>query len=352
MTMVMENKNDNNKQQKSINELYSEKQKEKDKESINIKTKADTVHKTPSQRLAERRSGEAGKKSSNTLLIIIIILLAGGLGVLGYLYYDLRQENTKVIVELNDLNSEKDMLTKEYNSLLDDYDALKTDNEEISEKLEAEKEKIKQMLEELKHVKATNAYQISKYKKELGTLRDIMKSYIVQIDSLNTLNQELIAENIQVKNTYNEVKQENIVLSEKNTNLSEKVEKGSVITAKNILATPINSKSKPVTKLKKVEKIKVCFTLRENAIASGGTKDVYIRIARPDELILASADSDLFNYEDDLIVYSAMRQIEYNNKDVDMCIFWKNNQQLIPGKYFIDIFTDGNLIGSTTFSLK
>lgn len=348
----MEGNKEKNRPEKSINELYRMQQQKKEKESINVKTQIKPDQNTVQKTSESIKDTRPAKRSSNVFYIIIILLLAGGLVVLGWLYYDLMKENTMVVVELKDLNSEKDMLTEQYNYLLDDYEGLRTDNDEINKHLDAEKEKIKKMLEELKNVKATNAYKISKYKKELGTLRDIMKSYIVQIDSLNTLNQKLIVENIQVKHNYEEVQQENVELSEKNVGLSEKVEIGSILNATNILATPINHKSKPVTKVNKVNKIKVCFTLRENTIAGSGLKDVFIRIARPDELILASADSDLFEYEDDLIVYSAMRQVEYNNNDVDMCIFWNNNQQLISGKYFVDIFIDGNLIGSITFSLK
>ena len=96
----------------------------------------------------------------------------------------------------------------------------------------------------------------------------------------------------------------------------------------------------------------MCFTLEENAITPAGTKDVYLRIARPDELVLASSENNLFSYQGNTIVYSAIRQVEYQNQNVDLCIYWKNDEELIPGQYMVDLFTDGNMIGSTTFVLK
>ena len=98
--------------------------------------------------------------------------------------------------------------------------------------------------------------------------------------------------------------------------------------------------------------MKVCFTLRENAIAKAGTKDIYIRITRVDGAVIAYSDADIFDFQGQQIVYSAKRQIEYENKDIDVCIFWDNNNQLVIGEYTIDIFTDGNMIGTAKLNMK
>lgn len=92
--------------------------------------------------------------------------------------------------------------------------------------------------------------------------------------------------------------------------------------------------------------------MRENSIAKAGTKDVFIRITRPDGNVIAYSQTDVFDFQGQQVVYSAKRQVEYENKDIDVCIYWDNNKQLILGEYTVDIFTDGNMIGTTKFTIK
>ena len=286
------------------------------------------------------------------LLIFIIVILLGGIGALGYLFYQQTQKTDKLITELTSVNDEKTEVEEEYKDLLAEYETITTDNDSLQQELEKKKEEIKEVLEELKTTKNISRYKINQYKAELGTLRDIMKSYITQIDSLNTLNQNLIAENTEVKTNYKKVKEEKEGLEKKTEELSEKVDKGSTILVDKITVYPLNKKSKVKTKVDKIEKIKVCFTLRKNLIAEAGKKPVYIRIARPDNLVLASSESDLFNYQGEEIVFTSKRLVKYENKDVEMCIFWKKNQELIAGTYYIDIFLDGKNIGTSSFELE
>ncbi len=292
------------------------------------------------------------KKSSNVFYIIIIFILLGSLGVLGWKYYELKQEKSEDVAELEEINKEKNLLTLQLNDLLVEYETIQTDNDSLNVQLEAEQEKIKKIIKEIKQIKATNKYEITMYKKELGTLRKIMRSFIVQIDSLNTLNIELTAENIQVKRDYQQSKDKYEELSQENIELSDIVEKASAIKAYNIHALPLNKKSKKVYKLKRVTKIRVCFTLSENVIAESGWQDVFIRISRPDELVLAASEDDLFSFEGEKIVYTEKRGVDYQNIDVDLCIYWNKNQELIPGIYYVDIFSGGKEIGTTTFELK
>jgi ribosomal protein L24 len=180
-----------------------------------------------------------------------------------------------------------------------------------------------------------------------------MKSYIVQIDELNTKNQELTAENIKVRTEYYKEQTNNKELSQKNEELTTKVTKAAAIKTKNLRYRLLNKKGKETTKLSKIDKVEICFTLTENEITPSGTKDVYLRIARPDELVLASSAEDFFMFQGAKIAYTAKRQVDYQNKDVDMCVYWANKaEDLIPGKYIVDIFADGNLIGSINFELK
>ena len=296
----------------------------------------------------EKKSGGKG------LLIVLIILLFLGNLALGWLYYQEKQESHIVYVKLKDANAEKEYIQKQLDDMTEGYNALKTDNDTLSKKIEEQKAKIQQIKEELKHNKNVSYYQINQYKKELETMRKIMKSYIVQIDSLNTLNQNLIAENKQVKTYYKTEKNKNEELSKQNEDLSQKVDVAKEIRVFNLKVLGLNKKGKPNTKARKIKKIQVCFVLGENKVVSSGTKTVYLRIARPDGSIISSSEYDLFDYQGNKIVYTDRREVEYNNKDTDVCVYWvnKSGEELIPGTYYADIFVGGKNIGTTTFQLK
>lgn len=232
--------------------------------------------------------------------------------------------------------------------MIGEYDALKTNNDSMNKMIAGQQEKIKRLLSE----RAGNITLITKYKKELGTLREVLKSYIAQVDSLNTRNQQLVQENVQVKTNLEQARTENIKISQEKDQLSNQVQKAAVITTSNIVVTPLNKRGKDENKLKNMMKVKVCFTMRENAIAKAGTKDVYLRITRPDGNVIAYSQTDVFDFQGQQIAFSAKRQVDYENKDIDVCIFWDNNKQLILGEFTVDIFTDGNLIGTTKFTIK
>jgi len=280
-----------------------------------------------------------------TWLVATIAVLAVGLAIIIFFYFD--QKNKMVEMEFV-LTEEKDSLARELQNLIYEYDTLKTSNDSLNLKLEEEQNKITMLL----RVQASNAQKITLYKKELSTLRQVMKSYIVQIDSLNTLNKELTAENIQVRRDLQTVQKDKEELSQIKEELSEKVERASVILAKNIVATPINTRGREKDKIDKVDKIKVCFLLRENPIVQAGKKDVYMRISRPDELILAESPDNLFEFDGEQYIFSAKRTVEYLGQDIELCIYWNNNGDLIPGKYTVNLYLEGHQIGSTVFNLK
>lgn len=302
-----------------------------------------------SNNLNEINSGSA---PVNPVFYIILAVLFVLLSVIAWMYFDQRKKTDQLIAQNNQTLHEKEKLTQDLDGLLAEYETLRSNNDSLNSQMQIEQDKIKQMLFEVKRVKATNISLITQYKRELSTLRKIMRGYIVQIDSLNTLNVELMDENVKVKQKYNQVQQDYMSLNEKTENLSSKVKIASVIQTENLEVVATNKKSKAVTKAKKVDKFKVCMTLDENPIAKPGLKDVYIRISRPDELVLASSANDLFTFEEEKIVFSAKRQVEYQNVDIDVCIYWQNNQELLAGTYLFDIYTDGYLIGSTSLNLK
>jgi hypothetical protein len=288
------------------------------------------------------------QKNKSGLMFILLLVIAL-LVVVTWLYIDQRQTTDEIETALT---VEKDSLQSHLVQLRDDYDELMTDNDSLNAHLVGEKEKIDDLLAEIKTVKATNYVKIKQLQNELGTLREVAKSYIKQIDSLNTMNQELVAENILVKNEIKAAKTANVELEEQNKDLSGKVELASTLRTKELSAYPINKRGKENNKLSKIEKIKVEFTLKENVLAEAGERDVYIRIAGPDDYILAKSEDDLFEYKGQEIVFSAKRPVEYSNHDLDVTIFWDNNGALMAGTYEVHIFADGEEIGNTKFDIE
>jgi Tfp pilus assembly protein PilO len=287
-------------------------------------------------------------KTLTVVLTVFIIALVALIGIMAWLIYDLSQEKDKSA----ELESEKIELIEQFQNLSAEYEYLKTDNDSMNNMLNLKQEEIQKLITELNRTRANNAAVINQYKKELGTLRDVLKSYIVQVDSLNQANIALREENIQARDRITRVEtqlQEEIKIKE---DLSAKVQMGSMIVAEAIEAAPINQRGRDVNRIGRVDKIKVCFTLKRNAIASPGERTVFLRIIRPDNLVLTSSADNLFMVENEPLVYSASRNAIYENVDIDMCIFWTNDGSLISGNYTAEIYMDGALLGTAGFSLR
>ena len=296
-------------------------------------------------------SGPVKKKGRGTTIVLSIVIVL--LAVVSIYLYNLLNQKEKQNLQYQEvqqvLEEEKNSLQGELKDLMEEYESMKSTNDSMNQKLEAQQAKIKKLLT----YNASNLEKIKLYKKELVTLREIMKSYIVQIDSLNQKNQTLVAENTDVKGKLEQSRVTAKELAQQKEELSKKVQQASVLSAKNIAITALNKRSRENIKADRIAKIKVCFTVRENSIVPAGPRIVYIRIARPDELVLTSSADNLMKFQGEQVVYTEKREIEYENADIDLCIFYDVKAgELIPGIYKVDLFTDGSLIGSSTITLK
>jgi len=285
------------------------------------------------------------RKKTPVFLIILVIALVCAVGYLGFTYYDLKKQSE---IEKAELTRQREKLESELMVIYTEYDSLKSENDTMNIKLVAEQDRIERLLK----VNANNVYKIRMYEKELQTIRKVLRSYVVQIDSLNMANQELRAENIEVRQQLRRADRDRQELTQAKEELSSKVEMASILSAKNIVVTPLrNDKGRETTRYDKVIRLRTCFTLRENPILEPGPKIIYMRIARPDNVIL-TAGVNFFDFEGEQIVYTASREVSYENIDVDMCLYWQNDGQLVPGTFNLTLYAEGHQIGSTTFALK
>ena len=287
------------------------------------------------------------EKSKKTVIILIafIITLSVGLVVMFMMYSTMKTESEQTQAMLQ---GETDRLSGDLKNIKMEYETLKTSNDSMNQQIEKQQSKIDKLL----RINASNFEKIKIYQGELETLRGIMKSYIVQIDSLNTRNQILMAENTDVKDKLEVARTKNKKLEDEKDKLSNQVDAASTLSAKNIVVFGMNKRGKDADKVSKIVKLRVCFTIRENSIAAAGEKTMFVRISRPDNLLLASSADEVFDFEGQKLPFTAKRAIQYENKDIEVCIYWDNNNNLTAGNYTVDIFSEGKLIGSGTFTLK
>ncbi|PSK84531.1 MULTISPECIES: hypothetical protein [Prolixibacter] len=297
--------------------------------------------------MANQENKSSADKRNNIIVIVLAVLLV----VVGVLFFFQRRNNQQMVQQLN---VEKDSIQAELSRMVVSYDSLHTENDTLSTHIDMARTRVQNLLTEIEQLKKASYSQISNYRDEVNTLRGIMRNYIVQIDSLNTRNKILMAENKQVKQQYTEVQTQNKQLEEQKKKLQQKVSLAAQLDALNLTATGINRKGNDTPKSRKIEKIKVSFTLSKNVTAKRGSKNIYVRIQRPDQLLLVKSKDNVFKFEDLKIPYSAMRTVEYEGAQLPVNIYWDNTDepQLMDGTYTVDVFADGFNIGTTTFEVK
>lgn len=288
---------------------------------------------------------QVSNRKVQVILTVIVVILAIALGAL-YMQYNKMKTDNAIVQEA--LEEQKESLANELKDMMSEYEGLKSDNDSLNNLIGQQQDRIRRLLA----INASNLEKIKIYKRELATLREIMRSYIVQIDSLNQRNQKLVSENVEVRTALEEARKNNEALSKERETMSSKLQSAAVLSAKNITVTLLNKRGKETGRASRIAKIKTCFTVRENSLVDAGEKIIYLRLTRPDNLVLTSSEQDVIQYEGRQIAYSAKRAIQYEQKDIDVCIYWDNAGELITGIYTIDLFCEGKLIGTTTFEIK
>ena len=280
---------------------------------------------------------------------IIGLLLIGGIVYLTISLQQQKQAN-KDMQELAELDKKE--MENEYQQFADQYSDIKTqiNNDSIIEQLTQEQMKTEQLLKELKNVKATDAREIARLKRELATCRAVIRSYIMEIDSLNRLNQNLTEENTRVKGQYAEATRQIEGLNADKQSLSQKVAIAAQLDATGISLTAKNKRGKATKSLKKCKTLQVSFNIAKNVTAQSGMKTIYVRITTPTGSVLTNGGT--FNYENRSLQYSMKRDIEYTGNETSVTTYWTVNEFLSNGTYNVSIFADGNMIGSRNFSFN
>ena len=316
--------------------------------------------------------------SKNKYSSIIILLLVVCLGYTGYLISSLNKENheiskelSNILMENNDMNkillnedalsaSKASNLKDNLKLLLVSYDSLELSNTIVIDSINQQREKIKTLMSKVDQLNSKSKKDwrsIFKLKKEAETLRGIMKGYIHTIDSLNTLNINLSNTLTEKTNKLNTVSYQNQKYKKQNKDLQSKVALGAVLQAGNVTVSAIRIRNSgtqsETTRAAKTNTIKACFTLLENKLSKAGDKNIYIKVVDPNQKTLVSKDPiNIISSDGGNLELSSKRIVNYQNENMDLCVFHEIQEELKPGSYKVEIFNDGYFIGESSFALR
>jgi hypothetical protein len=278
--------------------------------------------------------------------IVLILLLIGGMS---YLFKQNKQVTETLHIcdtSKNNLSVEREQMIHSLDSMAEQLKLAKTTNGELSEDIKAKLAEISALKGRI-NSQRVNLDSLSTYKREIESVRKVTIHYLTQIDSLNRSNLQLIDKNKELSTKVDEQLKVDVEKTKQLEDLSTKVEKASVMKAGGIVSIGINSKSKPVTKAKKVVKVKTSFTIMENNVIDAGQKMVYMRIIRADGACLTADETNTFKYENATIIYTEKTEVDYQNKDLDVTIYYNATDDITPGTYTIQLFCDGKTIGQS-----
>jgi hypothetical protein len=314
----------------------------------------------------------SAEKKSNGVFIVIILVLLVGLAVMAYLWSsknsqlnDCMNETTLLKSDMEGMNqmmsgyvgNMSNDLKTDFKNMLKTYDALIEKDKSKADSLNVQKEKIQSLIDQINKNKNMSASQLFQLRKENETLRGIMKSYVIQIDSLNTLNLKLTSDLDQTTTTLNTTKEERDMFKLDAEEKGAQVKKGSKLQAFGFgsvgLKMKLNNTTEVTKNARSVVQIKSSFTISENPITPSGKKVVYMQIINPDGKTMQTKSSNTVQTDLGNIAYSDKKEIDYQNERIDLAIYYDlKGEEALKGNYKVKIYCEGNLIGTDSFTLK
>ena len=285
------------------------------------------------------------KQRLKTITIVLSVLAVVLLGVLVWLWIN----RSKMI---DDLKVDKEDLTTRLHELRLDYSTISSNNDSLNVQLERERERVDQLIERVKQTEAANRTKIRQYEQELGTLRSIMRNYITQIDSLNTINTSLRQDVMVAREEVRKTQRDYSELKSTADENARKVEVGSVVKGRNFKLVALTAAGKENDRSSRMEKIQCCFYLMENEIATKGPRYIYLRVKDPDGVLMTTGNESHFTSAGELLIYSASREVDYQGFDVEVCIYFGEAGMFKKGVYVADVYTTQSKLGTVEVVLK
>ena len=296
----------------------------------------------------ERIAREEREKKQKTPYIILALLAVVAIG-LGIALSVVTRNNSSLVRELE---AEKQELSEQFLALQADFDSLNTDYESISHQLDTSREQVALLIERLQNTDATNRAKIRQYEKELGTLRSIMRGYIVQIDSLNTLNKQLAAQAEDARREAAETRSANERLTSQVENLTGQVSAGKVLKARGLNVKAYNASNKESDRSSRVKYMVANLALVENALAEHGPVTVYVVLKNPEGNVLTNGASTSFSSGGASLTATARRQVDYEGSEVEVSVYLKELGEFVKGIYSVEAYTTAGQIGHAEIMLR
>lgn len=294
--------------------------------------------------------------SKKVIVIVVISILLAVNGLLLWQFFDKKTHLEEVNKTLDSTIAERDMISSELQRVKTEYEKISQENAGLQSQLAAKDEEIKAKIEEIQRlINSGDAAQLKRAKEELANLRLMNQTYVVQLDSIKKVNETLSQQNQSLNQNLTEERTKVQTLTQENTLLASKVAIGSILRTTDIKTVGVkyksNGKEVETNKASSVERFKTCFTVLENAVVDRGNKDVYIRILTPDGAVM-STSTETFMYNSQAILFSSKDSFDYDNNRMNLCFYSNKGSSLAKGKYLVEIYSGGNLIGATSIVLK
>jgi uncharacterized protein (DUF3084 family) len=283
--------------------------------------------------------------SLKTLIIVLSVLFALSLVYIYKLTTDVNTTEQKLTTTL----SEKEQVMKDLNDLKTTYDAAIAENTSMSDELIAERDKVVALIEKLKYSNG----DVAKFKKQFLALESKMKTLFAENETLKKDNTVLKVQRDSTIVVLDESKKTNKELTGQNEDLTKTVEKGSKLAIVNLKTAAYilrsSGKEIPTDKASRADVLKVSFTIAENAIAKSGDRKYYVQVIDSKNNVMGERQSEKF--ADKTLTYSFIANVKYDNKTVDLV---KNvsAEKLVKGTFYVNVFDNGQLVSTTTFTLK
>ncbi len=279
---------------------------------------------------------------------VVIGVLAAILVALSFLYFNIhRQQEADYAL----LSIARDSIESDLNGLITDFDQLQTTNDSMTVTILEERHRADSIIGQLKRERTFNYNKLKQYEKEVGTLRTIMKGYLHQIDSLNSLNKKLISENVSYRKKISDQELRAEMAEERAKELDDIVAQGSVLRARDIKLMALNENGKEVSRVKRADRLRVDFVISSNEFAQPGNVEIYLRIISPDGFPLSTEALPTFAFEGQTLTYSASRTVDFQNQDLPVSIFY-NGSGYIDGEYKVELYTNGYMLASAQVTVK
>ena len=252
-----------------------------------------------------------------------------------------------------DFQAEVDSLMKVHNNLKESYGELSQELAEKDSIIQADAVEIKRLLD--------SQWDYNRIKKKVTQLQEISQRYVRQMDSLYTVNRELVAENERIREEYQNERRQNTNLTRQKEELTNKVNQAATMRISNYSAQAVrfkgSGKESTTDRASRAERIKIDFTVAANELIQPGTKLFYVRIADPKRAIISKGSGDEYSFKanGETLQFTEKVRVNYDGKETAVRAYYTKPDayELMPGTYFIDVYEEGGkVIGQTTVDLK